>query len=201
GIAWADVDGDGLPDLFVTHIVDESHTLWKQGPCGFFQDRTAAAGLLSGWRSTGFGTALVDFDRDGLPDLAFVNGGVRRNRNADEAGPFWARYAQRNQLYANAGQGKFRDISESNSALCGVPFVGRGLAVGDFDNDGAPDLLITQIGGPARLLRNVAPARGHWLAVRALIPRLQRDAYGAEVTVRAGGKAYGRLLNPGYSYC
>src|SRR5205807_4201458 len=102
-----------------------------------------------------------------------------------------------NQLYANAGQGTFRDISEYNPALCGYPYVGRGLAVGDFDNDGAPDLLITEIGGQARLLRNVAPGRGHWLAVRALLPQQKRDAYGAEVTVRAGGKAFWRLLNPG----
>jgi hypothetical protein len=201
GIAWADVDGDGLPDLFVTHIIDETHTLWKQGPRGFFQDQTVGAGLAAGRRSTGFGTAFVDFDRDGRPDLAFVNGGVLTNRDADPAGPFWAQYAQPNQLFANTGNGKFRDISESNPALCGYPYVGRGLAVGDFDNDGAPDLLITEIGGKARLLRNVAPAKGHWLAVRAVIPKLKRDAYGAEVTVRAGGKSYWRLLNPGYSYC
>ncbi len=201
GIAYSDVYGDGLPALFVTHIVDETHTLWKQEPRGFFQDRTVAAGLTAGWRSTGFGTAFVDFDRDGWPDLAFVNGGVLRNRGADPATPFWSQYAQRNQLYANDGRGHFRDLSESNPALCGVPHVGRGLAVGDFDNDGAPDLLITEIGGRARLLRNVAPARGHWLAVRAVLPTARRDAYGAEVTVRAGGRSYWRLLNPGYSYC
>jgi enediyne biosynthesis protein E4 len=201
GIAWADTDGKGLPDLFITHIVDETHTLWKQEPRGFFQDRTVAAGLTSGARSTGFGAAFVDFDRDGRPDLAFVNGGVLRNRNANEGGPFWSQYAQRNQLYANSGHGNFKEISASNPALCGYPYVGRGLAVGDFDNDGAPDLLITEIGGTARLLRNVAPSKGHWLAVRATIPKLKRDAYGAEITVRAGGKAYWRLLNPGYSYC
>jgi hypothetical protein len=201
GIAYADVDGDGLPALFVTHILDETHTLWKQSPRGFFQDRTVPAGLTAGWRSTGFGTAFVDFDRDGWPDLAFVNGGVRRNPGADHSGPFWGQYAQRNQLYANLGKGRFRDISESNPALCLEPFVGRGLAVGDFDNDGAPDLLITQTAGPAKLLRNVAPARGHWLAVRAIIPKLKRDAYGAEIAVRAGGRTFWRLLNPGYSYC
>lgn len=201
GIAWADVDGNGLPDAFITHIVDETHTLWLQGPPGRFRDNTVNAGLTAGWRSTGFGTAFVDFDRDGWPDLAFVNGGVLRNRDAVEGGSFWGRYAQRNQLYANGGAGQFRDISESNSALCGAPFVGRGLAVGDFDNDGAPDLLLTQIGGKARLLRNVAPARGHWLTLRALLPQLKREATGAEVTVRAGGKSFWRLLQPGSSYC
>jgi hypothetical protein len=200
GVALADVDRDGLPDLFVTHLVDETHTLWKQGPGGLFQDRTVAAGLTAGPRSTGFGTALVDFDRDGWPDLALVNGGVRRNRDARAGGRFWQEFVQHNQLHANTGQGRFRDISESNPALCGHANMGRGLAVGDFDNDGAPDLLITEIDGAARLLRNIAPTRGHWLAVRATLPPCKRDAYGAEVTVRAGGKAYWRLLNPGYSY-
>jgi hypothetical protein len=201
GIAWADVDGDGLPDLFVTHIIDETHTLWKQGPRGLFQDRTVEARLTTGRRSTGFGAAFVDFDRDGWPDLAFVNGGVARNRETKLSDPLWSQYVQRNQLYANTSKGKFRDISEANPALCGTPNVGRGLAVGDFDSDGAPDLLVTQIGGRARLLRNVAPAKGHWLAVRAVLPKHKRDAYGAEVTVRAGGKSFWRLLNPGYSYC
>jgi hypothetical protein len=201
GIAWADVDGNGLPDLFVTHIIDETHTLWQQTTRGFFEDRTVSSGLSAGWRSTGFGTSFVDFDRDGWPDLVFVNGGVIRNPNADRSAPFWHQYTERNQLYANLGRGKFRDISDANPALCGFPNVGRGLAVGDFDNDGAPDLLITEVGGQARLMRNVAPANGHWLTVRAMIPSLKRDAYGAEVTVRAGEKAYWRLLNPGYSYC
>jgi hypothetical protein len=199
GIGWADVDGDGLPDIFVTHILDENHTLWMQGPRGFYQDKTLAAGLTA--RSTGFGTAFVDFDRDGWPDLAFVNGNVRRNPGAENPNDFWSSFAQRNVLYANQGKGKFRDISQSNPALCEKPVVGRGLAVGDFDNDGAPDLLITEINGPARLLRNTASAHGHWLTVRAAIPKLKRDAYGAEITVRAGGQSYWRLLQPGYSYC
>jgi hypothetical protein len=201
GIAWADADGDGLPDLFVTHLVAESHTLWAQGPRGFFQDRTAAAGLMAGRRSTGFGTAFVDFDRDGWPDLAFVNGGVVRNEGADLSGPFWSRYAQRNQLFANGGRGKFRDVSAQDAALCGQPCMGRGLAVGDFDNDGAPDLLVTAIAGKARLLHNVVPAAGHWLSVRALLPAQKRDACGAEVTVRAAGQAFGRLFQAGSSYC
>jgi hypothetical protein len=201
GIAWGDIDGDGLPDLFVTHLIDETHTLWKQEPRGLFQDRTAGAGLTSVPRSTGWGTALVDFDRDGWLDLVLVNGAVRRGRDAAQAKTFWGQYAQPNQVLANVGQGKFRDISASNPALCRKPGMGRGLAVGDFDNDGAPDLLVTAIGSPVQLLRNVAPAKGHWLAVRAILPKYNRDACGAEVTVRAGGKSYRRLLNPGYSYC
>src|SRR5205814_4233017 len=74
------------------------------------------------------------------------------------------------------------------------------LACGDIDGDGALDLVVTSISSRARLYRNVAPKRGHWLMVRAVDPALQRDAYGAELTVRAGSRRWVQVLNPGYSY-
>jgi hypothetical protein len=103
-------------------------------------------------------------------------------------------------LFANDGKGSFRDISPSNPALCGTPNVGRGLALGDLDNDGALDVVITAIAGPVQVYRNVAPKRGHWLMVRAIDPALHRDAYGAELTVLAGGRRFIRTVNPGGSY-
>src|SRR5262249_17862658 len=112
----------------------------------------------------------------------------------------WETYAERNQLLANDGTGKFRDVSQSNKAFCGHFNVARGLAVADFNNDGAPDLLVTAIAGRARLYRNVSPNRGHWLKVRALDPGYNRDAYGAEVRVRADGQDRLRLINPAQSF-
>ena len=74
GIAMGDVDGDGLFDLFVTHLTDELHVFWRQGPRGQFLDQTAAVGLVAAkWRSTGFGAVMGDFNHDGAPDLAQVN--------------------------------------------------------------------------------------------------------------------------------
>jgi len=203
GIAFGDVVGEGLFDVFVTHLTEETHTLWSQGPRGMFQDRTAAAGLASPrWRGTGFGTVLADFDHDGAMDLAIVNGRIGRGPPAEAKtlGPFWSRYAQRNQLFVNDGRGRFRDISEDDEAFCQTAAVSRGLACADLNGDGALDLLVTTIAGPARLYRNVAPKRGHWLLVRARDPALRRDAYGAEVTVCAGGRRWLRCINPGYSY-
>jgi hypothetical protein len=203
GVALGDVNGDGLFDLFVTHLTEETNTLWRQGPRGLFRDLTVASGLASPrWRGTGFGTVLADFDQDGALDLAVVNGRIKRGPALDNPalGPHWGRYAERNQLFANDGSGYFRDLSEANPPLCGTPNVARGLAWGDVNGDGAIDLLVTTVAGRARLYRNVAPKRGHWLLVRAVDPDLKRDAYGAEVTVRAAGKTWVRLINPAGSY-
>jgi hypothetical protein len=205
GIALGDVDGDGLCDLYVTHLTEETNTLWKQGPKrGWFADRTAAAGLAdTRWRGTGFGTVLGDFDHNGALDLAVVNGRVAHAllNTPAASGSFWDRYAERNQLFANDGRGTFHDISPENAPFCGTPGVHRGLAVGDFDNDGALDLLVTEVAGRARLYRNVAPKKGHWLMISVLDPAHGgRHAYGAEVSVDAGGRRQVRWLNPGSSY-
>jgi len=208
GIALGDVDRDGLFDVFITHLSDERHRLWKQGPRGQFRDQSVAAGLTAlAWNGTAFGTVLADFDHDGAVDLAIVNGHVRRLRDVqpDKAvlaalGPFWARYADRHQLFANEGAGRFRDVSPQNAPFCSAPSIGRGLAWGDVNNDGAIDLVVTSVAGPARLFRNVAPKQGHWLMVRAIDPGLNRDAFGAEVTVVAGTQRWLGLINSGSSY-
>ncbi len=203
GVAWADVEGDGLFNLFVTHLGEETHTLWRQHPRGAFTDRTTTTDLLrSKWRGTGFGVVMEDFDCDGAVDLAIANGRIARGQaNANPAlGSHWGLYAERNQLFAGDGKGKFRDVSLDNPALCGTPNVARGLAWGDVDNDGAIDLLVTTAGGEVKLHRNVAPNRGNWLTVRAYDPALKRDAYGAEVRVRAGSRSWVRQINPASSY-
>ena len=207
GAALADADGDGLGDLFVTHLSEEFHSFWKQGPRGVFADQIAPAGLQQqGWRGTGFGTVFADFNCDGAPDLAFVNGLVRRlgpGQSPVQPGvnAWWSRYAQRAQLFVNDGSGRFRDASQENPAFSANAFVGRAVAVGDLDDDGAPDLITVGISGPAQVLRNIAPRRGHWLRVRALDPAHgSRDAIGTEVVVRAGTKKWWSVAQPALGY-
>ena len=207
GVAYADADGDGRADLFVSHLTEEFHSLFRQDVPGFFTDVVAQAGLQEqGWRGTGFGTVLSDFDLDGDLDLALVNGLVRRavpGQTPVVAGvsDWWARYAQRAQLFANIGSGRFEDRSVANAGLCGEATVGRSLAVGDLDQDGMPDLVVGGVGGPVLLYRNVAPREGRWLRVRAVDPGCGgRDAIGAEVIVRTDTGTWWQVLQPATSY-
>jgi hypothetical protein len=203
GIAYSDADGDGLPDLFITHLGREKHTLWRQKPRGMFIDHTGPAQIAgAGMRGTGFGTIMEDFDQDGDVDVAIVNGRVVKDKPANEAelGPHFAQYAESNHLFENDGRGTFRNVSAQNPAFCGTPGVYRGLACGDLDGDGALDLVVTGIGGKARVLRNTAGDRGPWLQVRAFDPALKRDALGAEVVVRSGDKQWIRRVQSDGSY-
>ncbi len=208
GTAFGDVDGDGLGDLFVTHLTEEFHSLWRQGPRGLFSDQVATAGLQQqSWRGTGFGAVLADFNNDGTVDLAWLNGLVRRltpGQSPVLAGldPWWARYAQRPQLFQNEGGGHFLDRSPKEPAFSGPAMVGRTLATLDLEGDGGTDLVVAGVGGPARIFRNVAPGRSHWLRLRLVEPAAGgRDALGAEATlVMADGRRRWAALLPATGY-
>jgi hypothetical protein len=210
GIAAGDADGDGFLDIYVTHLTQEGNVLWSSDAHGMFRDKTSTVGLAAPkWRGTGFGVVMDDFDNDGWPDVAAVNGRIGRAVLAEHEPQTlarlgkWTPYAERNQLFANLGQGQFADISPEQPAFCAEPNVARGLAAGDIDNDGRTDLLVTCIDAPARLYRNVAMPKGHWLTVRAIDPAAGgRDAYGAKIVVGGGGKTKRGLIAPSQSiYC
>ena len=207
GLAWGDFNNDGRMDLFVTHLAEEFHSLFQQDRSGFFSDQIASAGFQQqSWRGTGFGVVAADFDLDGDLDVAWVNGLVRRaspGQTPTDPGldPWWARYAQRAQLFENLGSGRLRDVSASNGGLTGLAMVGRGLAMADLNSDGAPDLIAAPIGGPAHVYRNRMSGKGRWITLRLLEPNFGgRDAIGAEVVVSAGGRRWTGLLQPSTSY-
>ena len=199
GVACGDADGDGLFDLFVAHLVQETNTLYLQHSPGEFRDSTAGAGLgASSVDFTGFGVAFLDLELDGDLDLVGVNGRIRRGpeggaRGAAAAEP-WRPYAEPSLLYLNDGEGRFALAGARCGPLCAEVGVGRGLALGDVDGDGDLDLLLSEGDGRARLLENVAPRSGRPLVVRARLARAGRDALGALVEVECGGRLLRRRI-------
>ena len=210
GVAAGDYDGDGDPDLFLTHFHRETNTLYRndsQPGSAQFRDRTNATDLgRPSWDATAFGTAFVDLDNDGWLDLAAVNGAVTfaagRPRTKDDPFPL----DQPNQAFLNVadGAGGRRFEPAAAGLLDGeTPLVSRGLAAGDVDNDGDTDLVITNNNGPARLLLNQTGTEGDWIGVAPVLgaPRGRRPASGVTVRVhRAGAPPLVRLAGGGGSY-
>src|SRR5262249_57948157 len=141
----------------VRHWRSATTRVWREGPPGEFRDRRGASGLAATRHSTGFGVVLADFDRDGHADLAIANGRVARALTATSQGFNWADYEEPNQVFANDGEGMFRDLSAANRAF-GVPRIGRGLCGGDIFHRGRIGLLATFGGRPAPLFLNRRPS-------------------------------------------
>ena len=199
GIAMGDVDNDGDIDLFLTHLNAQTNTLYVSDPQWGFDDATAFTGLAAPSRTyTGFGTGFLDYDHDGWLDVAITNGRVSANPER-QSKSFLAAYAEPDQLLHNEGGARFVEVS-AGAGMARFRDVGRGLAVGDLDNDGDLDLLISNTGGPARVYWNVAPKVGAWMLLRLYDPRLGRDDQGAAVIVQQNGRHFLRLANPGYGY-
>ena len=182
GVDAGDVDANGTEDIFITHLMDETHTLFVNLGGGLFEDRTREAGLgMPGRRFTGFGTLFFEYDNDGWLDLVVVNGAVQLLPDLRRKGdPF--PLGQPNQLFHNDGKGKFREVMEQAGESFRLLEVSRGTAVGDIDNDGHSDVLVTNNLGPARLLLNQAGGSNHWLGLR-LIGRNNRDMLGARAEI------------------
>ncbi|MEZ5063586.1 MAG: CRTAC1 family protein [bacterium] len=202
GVLTGDFDNDLDLDLFMTHLRNESNTLYAAEGIGF-EDRTAEFGLASlSLPATGFGTVTFDVELDGDLDLVVGNGAVNRGeprKDSDQPAP-WDRYAEPNHLYLMT-DGKFGFASaEVGGELTSRVEVTRGLAVGDLDDDGDLDLLLTNTSGPARIYRNDAPRGGHWLRVRPTERAAGSVAIGAIVIVRAAGRSWMRLADPAFSY-
>lgn len=197
GVAAVDVESDGDLDLFMTHLRDESNTMYlNQG--GVFEDITPTTGLSApSIPFTGFGMGFADFDHDGRLDLYVANGRVGRYK------PLWSQtdpYGEPNQLFRGVGAGLFEDVAPRGGVLHEPIGASRAAAFGDYDNDGDIDVVIVNSGAKVQLLRNVAGGRGNWIMFR-LLDRRQRDAHGAMIRIEAGGAVRWRLAAPTYSYC
>jgi hypothetical protein len=203
GVVAADFDGDALPDLFMTHLANESNTLYRNLGGGLgFEDVTAVSGLAAGSAPfTGFGIAAFDAELDGDLDLALVNGRVLRGpRLQSELAPPWDDYAEPNLLYRNVGGGRFEPALEEAGEFHRRTEISRGLAIGDLDGDGDGDLLLSNGQGRARIYRNDIPRRGGALRVEARDRGLRRLAEGAVIVAEVDGRRLRRVQSRGHSY-
>ena len=204
GVEGADFDEDGDVDLFLTHLLEETHTLYANDGAGLFRDETGARGLeASSLPFTGFGSAALDFDNDGWLDLAVANGEVRiiPEQLVADASTEGLPMKQGNQLFRNQGEGNFAEVTAQAGEAFARAEVSRGVAMGDVDNDGDSDLLIHNNDGPARLLRNEVGAARPWLGLRLVDPDSGRDLLGASARLeRAEGHAMTRRAHSDGGY-
>ena len=197
GTDAADYDGDGLLDLVVTNLDFEMFSLFRNLGGRLFAYATQESGIGSTTLPfVGFGAVFLDVDNDGLLDLAFANGHMLDNPAQFRAG---ATHAQRNLLFRNTGGRRFANVTADAGPGFAIEKVSRGLAAGDIDNDGDLDLLVTNNGQGADLLRNDG-SHGHGLTVRLIGTQSNRDGIGARVRLTTGGRTQVREAKAGSSY-
>jgi hypothetical protein len=185
GVDIADFDGNGTEDIFLTHLTREKSTLFVNRGGGYFEDRSVETGVAApSIPFTGFGTVFFDYDNDGWLDIVAANGAVHlieELKTPQDPYPL----QQRNQLFHNLGNGHFEESTASAGPVFQRLEVGRGLAAGDLDNDGGTDLVISNNGGPLRVVLNKVGSANPWLGLRLLSGK--RDAYGAKVEIKRHG--------------
>jgi hypothetical protein len=197
GVDAADLNQDGFEDLFVANVDQEMFSLYRNNGDETFRDDAhdhgiaQATRLLSGW-----GLKFFDYDNDGYLDLMLANG-----HPDDMIGQYSLQvtYKEPLLLFHHEG-GKLRDVSANAGPAFQKPYPARGMAVGDFDNDGALDVLIANNGEAPILLHNRAAAGNHWVGLKLEGSKCNRDSVGARVTWSAGGKKHTRLKTSAGSY-
>ena len=201
GVDAGDFDNDGDEDLFMTDLTTQGSTLYVNDGAGQFEDQSARSGIrLASLPYTGFGAAWLDYDNDGRLDLLAVNGFVTQNLDAlapDNPFPL----QQRNQLFHNAGDAQFVDVTDRAGAAFELSEVSRGAAFGDVDNDGDTDVIVANDAGPVRLLLNEVGNRLSWIGLRLVGTDGARDMLGARVVVTRGdGSTVWRRVRADGSY-
>lgn len=193
GTSAADYDGDARLDLAKTNFIDDTPNVYRNNGDGSFTEMTAPVGLGSVTRFLGWGVAFVDYDNDTWPDLFLVNGHVYPNAKD-------APFSQRRLLFRNRGGKRFEDVSLTSGEGVIAERSGRGLAAGDYDNDGDVDLIVMNMNDRPSLLRNEGGNRNRFVNVRLVGTRSNRSAIGARVSVTAAGRTLVNEVRSGSTF-
>ncbi len=198
GIDAADVDGDGLLDVYITHLDLELNRLYHNNGDGTFTDDTYQSGIGSkAMMLSGIAAKFVDYDNDGWPDILQLNGAMLDNVHLYHSEVF---YQEPLLMFRNLGKGKFDKISDSLGADFMHPVAGRGLAVADFDNDGDIDIAVNSRGETPELLRNDGGNGNHWLEILLIGTKSNRDGTGAVLKLTSEGFMHMQQAEGGTSY-
>jgi hypothetical protein len=197
GVDATDINADGKQDLFVANVDQEMFSLYKNDGNEFFSDVAAFHGIAQATRLlSGWGLKFFDYDNDGLVDLFLANG---HPDDMIDAYSQQVKYKEPLLLFHNDGK-KLSNMSEQAGPVFKKAFPARGLAIGDYNNDGRIDVLIGNNGGAPLLLKNNAGEGNHWLGVKLQGTSCNRDAIGATITWSAGDVVYKRYKSNGGSY-
>jgi enediyne biosynthesis protein E4 len=197
GSTVGDYDNDGHQDIFKTNFSDDTSSLYHNEGDGTFAWRIVQAGLGLNTQYLGWGTMFLDVDNDGWLDILAVNGHVYPEVDTSRLG---STYKEPRILYWNEGNGKFKDVSKDSGPGCTEPESSRGMAIGDLWSDGRISVVVNNINSKPNLLVNLAESRNHWLGIRTVATKSNRDGIGARVLVFSGARKYVQEVRSGSSY-
>jgi enediyne biosynthesis protein E4 len=197
GVDFSDYDNDGWPDIVVTNLANQRYALYHNNGDGTFNYSSPAAGISRiTMTHSGWGVRFFDFDNAGRKDLLIAQG---HDLDTIERTSPNLRYREPMLLARNMGK-EFQDVTASAGAALGEPYVWRGLATGDLDNDGRLDALVTANDGPVRLLHNETATANHWILLKLTGHKSNRDAIGAAVRITAASSAQYATVTTASSY-
>ncbi len=197
GSAAGDFDGDGHLDLVKTNFIEDTPNLYRNNGDGSFAEYIHAAGLSKNTQYMGWGVGFFDYDNDGWPDIFMVNGHVYPE--IEHLAPD-SPYRQRSLLYRNLGGKKMEDVTTISGPGPIARHSSRGLAFGDFDNDGDVDIFINHMNESPGLLRNDGGNRLNWISLKLAGVKSNRSGIGARVTITAGGRKQVQEVRSGSSF-